>query len=172
MKYDVISADGHVDLIWLPPDLFTANAPSAMKERMPYVVEGAKGPEWVSAKGAKFGLMNGMGSAGREYVPGIIHRSDRMASTGLYDDGKKGIRRLTDPELRLKDQERDGVQAEVLYGVLGSSMRLNDHEAATKMLRIYNQWLAGFCRAHPDRYAGLACIPSHDMDAAVAEVRR
>jgi len=26
---------------------------------------------------------------------------------------------LTDPELRLKDQERDGVQAEVLYGILG-----------------------------------------------------
>ena len=25
---------------------------------------------------------------GREYVPGVIHRSDRMASTGLYDDGK------------------------------------------------------------------------------------
>ena len=83
MKYDVISADGHVDLIWLPPDLFTKNASAQFKDRMPYVVEGAKGPEWVSAKGAKFGLVNGMGSAGREYVPGVIHRSDRMASTGL-----------------------------------------------------------------------------------------
>ncbi len=29
MKYDVISADCHVDLIWLPPDLFTANAPAS-----------------------------------------------------------------------------------------------------------------------------------------------
>ena len=92
----------------------------------------------------QFGLMNGMGSAGRQYVPGEIHRSDRMASTGLYDDGRKGIRRLTDPELRLKDQERDGVQAEVLYGILGASMRLKDDEAATEMLRIYNQWLGGF----------------------------
>jgi predicted TIM-barrel fold metal-dependent hydrolase len=94
-----------------------------------------------------------------------------MASTGLYDDGLKGIRRLTDPELRLKDQERDGVQAEVLYGILGASMRLNDDEAATVMLRIYNDWLADFCRAHPDRYAGLACIPSHDVDAAVDEIK-
>ncbi|MEJ0069061.1 MAG: amidohydrolase family protein [Pseudomonadota bacterium] len=40
------------------------------------------------------------------------------------------------------------------------------------MLRIYNQWLAGFCRSHPERFAGLACIPSHDMDAAVAEIHR
>ena len=172
MKYHFISADCHIDLIWLPPDLFTANAPAALKDRMPHVAEGRKGMQWVAKNGGKFGLMNGMGSAGRQYVPGEIHRSDRMASTGLYDDGRKGIRRLTDPELRLKDQERDGVQAEVLYGILGSSMRLQDDEAATEMLRIYNLWLAGFCRTHPDRYAGLASIPSHDIRAAVAEVKR
>ena len=172
MKYHFISADCHIDLIWLPPDLFTANAPGALRDRMPYVVEGRKGLQWVAKNGAKFGLMNGMGSAGREYVPGEIHRSDRMASTGLYDDGRKGIRRLTDPELRLKDQERDGVQAEVLYGILGASMRLHDDEAATEMLRIYNHWLGDFCRTHPDRYAGLASIPSHDIGAAVAEIQR
>ncbi len=92
MKYDVISADCHIDLIWLPPDLFTSNASSAMKERMPYVTEGERGKEWVTKSGASFGLMNGMGSAGRLYEPGKIHRSDRMASEGVYDDGKKGIR--------------------------------------------------------------------------------
>ena len=172
MRYDVISADGHVDLIWLPPDLFTSNASAKFKDRMPHVVDGPKGPMWVSKNGANFGLLNGMGSAGREYVPGVIHRSDRMASTGLYEDGKKGIRRLTDVELRLKDQDRDGVQAEVLYGVLGSSMRLNDNEAADEMLRIYNDWLYSFCKPHPERLAGLANIPSHSMESAVAEVKR
>jgi uncharacterized protein len=172
MKYEVISADCHIDLVWLPPDLFTSNARAELKDRMPYVVDSSKGLRWVSKNGGNFGLMNGMGSAGREYVPGQIHRSDRMASTGLYDDGRKGVRRLTDPELRLKDQERDGVQAEVLYGILGASMRLNDDEAATEMLRIYNEWLVDFGRVHPERYAPLACIPSHDIDAAVEEVQR
>ena len=107
MKYDFISADCHIDLIWLPPDLFTSNAPAALKDRMPYVTDTRKGKMWVARNGANFGLANGMGSAGRQYVPGQIHRSDRMASTGLYDDGLKGIRRLTDPELRLRDQERE-----------------------------------------------------------------
>jgi len=172
MQYDVISADGHIDLIWLPPDLFTGNASAKFRDRMPYVEEGPDGLHWISRNGAKFGLVNGMGSAGRKYEPGVIHRSDRMASTGLYDDGKKGIRRLTEPALRLKDQDRDGVQAEVLYGVLGSSGRLNDGEAAIEMLRIYNDWLHDFCRSHPDRLIGLANIPSHDIDAAVAEVKR
>jgi predicted TIM-barrel fold metal-dependent hydrolase len=170
MKYDVISADCHVDLIWLPPDLFTANAPAALKERMPYVTDGPRGKEWVTRNGASFGLMNGMGSAGRKYEPGKIHRSDRMASTGLYADGDKGIRRLTDPDLRLKEQDRDGVQAEVLYGILGATSRLNDDEAAGTMLRIYNDWLADFCGHHPERFAGLACIPNHDTDAAVGEI--
>src|SRR5262249_8778905 len=121
MRYTRISADCHVDLCWLPPDLFTSSASAAMKDRMPYVTDGPKWPGGVTNKGATPGVMNGMGSAGREYVPGKIHRSDRMATTGLYEDGKRGIRRLTDPELRLKDQERDGVQAEVLYGILGAT---------------------------------------------------
>jgi len=172
MRYTRISADCHVDLCWLPPDLFTSSASAAMKDRMPYVTDGPKGPVWVTKKGAKLGLVNGMGSAGREYVPGQIHRSDRMAATGLYEDGKRGIRRLTDPELRLKDQERDGVQAEVLYGILGATRRLNDAEAAVELVRIYNEWLADFCDAHPDRYAGLACIPNSPVEAAVEEMRR
>jgi hypothetical protein len=158
MRYTRISADCHIDLCWLPPDLFTSSASAAMKDRMPYVTDGPKGLVWVTKKGANLGLANGMGSAGREYVPGKIHRSDRMAATGLYEDGKRGIRRLTDPELRLKDQERDGVQAEVLYGILGATRRLNDPEAAVELVRIYNEWLADFCDEHPDRYAGLACI--------------
>src|SRR3989440_7078575 len=172
MRYELISADCHVDLCWLPPDLFVQNASPTLRERMPYVVDGPKGPMWTTKAGANLGRVNGMGSAGREYVPGKIHRADRMASTGLYDDGRKGIRRLTDPELRLKDQDRDGVQAEVLYGILGASMRLNDDEAATEMLRIYDEWAADFGRTHRERYAPLACIPSHDIDAAVDEVKR
>ena len=172
MQYKVISADCHIDLIWLPPDLFTANASKELKDRMPYVTDGEKGPVWVSKSGAQFGLQNGMGSSGREYIPGQIHRSDRMAAEGLYEDGKKGIRRLTDPDLRIKDQDRDGVQAEVLFGILGASMRLNDNQAATEMMRVYNEWLADFCDTHPHRFAGLAAIPNHDVVGAVAEIGR
>ena len=166
MHYDVISADCHIDLIWLPPDLFTSNASAALKDRMPYVTEGPRGREWVTKNGASFGLDAGMGSAGRKYEPGKIHRSDRMATTGLYDAEQQRIRRLTDPDLRLQDQDRDGIQAEVLYGVLGATMRLNDDEAAGEVLRIYNEWLADdFCAKHPERYAGLANVPNHDVEA-------
>ncbi|HEY5646421.1 MAG TPA: amidohydrolase family protein [Pseudomonadales bacterium] len=172
MDYQIISADCHIDLPWLPPDLFVEGASAALRDRMPYVADGQKGPMWVTRGGASFGLQNGMGSAGREYVPGQIHRSDRMAEQGLYEDGRNGIRRISDPDLRLKDQDLDGIQAEVLYGILGASMRLGDETAAAEMMRVYNAWLADFCATHPERYAGLACIPNHDVDAAVAEIER
>src|SRR5713226_9377117 len=120
MRYEMISADCHLDLCWLPPDLFTSKASAALQERMPYTREGPRGPAWVTNKGASLGLVCGMGSAGREYIPGRI-------------------RRVTDPELRLKDQDRDGVQAEVLYGVLGTTGLMNDPEAAVEVLRFYNE---------------------------------
>ncbi len=172
MEYRVISADCHIDLPWLPPDLFSANASKSLKARMPYVTDGDKGPVWVSRNGGTFGLQNGMGSAGREYIPGQIQRSDRMAAEGLYRDGKNGIRRLTDPDLRIEDQDRDGIQAEVLFGILGAGQRLNDPAAAIEMMRIYNDWLADFCATRPERFAGLASIPNHDMAAAGAEIER
>ena len=172
MEYEIISADCHIDLPWLPEDLFRDNASAAFKDRMPYVTDTEKGRYWVSKHGAQFGLQNGMGSAGRVYVPGQIHRSDRMAEQGLYEDGANGIPRLTDPALRAKDQDLDGVQAEVLYGILGAATRLKDNDAADEMMRIYNAWLADFCATMPERFAGLASIPSHDVDAACAEVQR
>ena len=172
MRYTRISADCHIDLPWIPPDLFTANASTAMKDRMPYVAEGPDGPYWTCKGGTSFGLVNGVGPSGQKYVPGQHHRVDVMAATGLYEDGQKGIRRPTDPRLRAKDMDRDGVQAEVIYGILGAATRLNDPEAANEMFRIYNDWLTDFCRHDPERYIGLACLPYGDIDAAVKELYR
>jgi predicted TIM-barrel fold metal-dependent hydrolase len=172
MGYTRISADCHIDLPWLPPDLFTSNAPAALKDRMPYVVEGPDGPHWATKNIPSLGLTCSVGSTGQKFVPGQNHRVDVMASTGLYDDGKKGVRRPTDPVLRVRDMERDGVQAEVIFGILGAATRLRDHEAATEMFRIYNDWLVEFCHHYPGQCIGLACLPYGDIDGAVKEIHR
>ena len=104
--------------------------------------------------------------------PGRTHRVDKMAELGFFEDGKKDIRRPTDPHLRIKDMDRDGVDAEVIYGILGASSRLNDREASNEMLRIYNDWLKDFCSHYPEREIGLACLPYGDIDEAVKEIHR
>src|SRR4051812_26472155 len=100
-----ISADSHIDLVWLPPDLFTKNASRALRDRMPHVVDSDDGPAWVASTGAKFGLACGMGGSGRKFKPGLIYRADRMAAEGIYGDASRNSRRLTDPQQRVLDQD-------------------------------------------------------------------
>ena len=172
MQYNRISADSHIDLCWMPPDIFTSEATPAMRDRMPYVTEGPDGPYWTSKNGISFGLKNGVGPGGAKYEKGKHARADLMAATNLYEDGKNDIRRISDPHLRLKDMQSDGVDAEVIYGILGAATKLADHEAADEMFRIYNDWLADFCRHYPLQQIGLACLPYGNIEAAAKEVYR
>ena len=169
MRYNRISADCHLDMPWMPPTLFTENASHELKDRMPYVADGPDGPMWVTKNGANFGLKNGVGPSGAKLVPGQNRRVDIMAETGLFADGQKDIRRVSDPHLRAKDMDRDGVDAEVIFGILGSASKLKDHEAAAEMFRIYNDWLKDFCSVYPDRHIGLACLPYGDVDGGAGD---
>src|SRR5262252_5249921 len=47
MEYRVVSADDHIDLQWLPRDLWQARVPAAYRERVPRVVDTAEGPWWM-----------------------------------------------------------------------------------------------------------------------------
>ena len=118
------------------------------------------------------GIPGAVGSVGAPFVPGQNYRVDKMAETGLYEAGKRGERRPGDPHLRIKEMEKDGVDAEIIFGILGVASRVEDHEAANEMLRIYNDWLKDFCSHYPDRQIGLACLPYGDIEAAAKEVYR
>src|SRR5207237_8595414 len=108
MNYTRISADCHIDMPWIPADLFTANASVAIRERMPYVVDGPDGPHWTFRNGTSFGLVGGVGPSGQRLVPGQYYRLDKMAAVGRYEGGGRGIRRPSDPHLRRTAGETDG----------------------------------------------------------------
>ena len=94
MRYTRISADCHIDMPWIPNDLFTANASAAMRDRMPYVTDGPDGPHWTCKNGTSFGLVGGVGPGGAKLVPGpelpgrqdgrgrTLRRTARRASGG------------------------------------------------------------------------------------------
>ena len=170
MSHPILSADGHIDFPLLPETIWNDNAPAALRDRMPRVVETSHGRVWKSAKGTSLGLVGGMGSAGRPYVPGEIHRSDRMAEQGLYADQQRGIMRPAVPELRVKDQELDGVSGEVLYGILGASSRLEDPEVSAAVCWIYNEWISEFCSKAPGRFAGIGCLSSANPEETTGEI--
>lgn len=65
-----------------------------------------------------------------------------------------------DPVERLKDQDLDGVLAEVLYSSLGIVLlNMKQPELQMACLRVYNDWLAEFCAHNPKRLIGIGLYP-------------
>jgi uncharacterized protein len=80
---------------------------------MPYVEDGPDGPRWTTKSGINMGLVGGIGSVGGKFIPGQNYRVDKMAETGLYEDGKKGVRRPGDPDQRIKDMSSQSAGSDV-----------------------------------------------------------
>lgn len=182
MEYKTISADSHVDIPWLPEGLFVSNAPEKFKEHMPRVEDSHEGKVW-KVDGQVLGHVAGAGLKGlwEPYEAGLSKHMDQMAEAGFFSDGDKGLFHPTTPELRINDQERDGVQGEVIYGILGlgggfpvagNDYGVTDAARTIVLYDIYNRWLADFCETHPNRFAGLACLTSHDPEVAANQLKR
>ena len=77
-----------------------------------------------------------------------------------------------DVQERLKDQDLDGINAEVIYpSVIFNVYQVENLDIVKATFSLYNDWVADYCKGAPDRLFPLAAIPYHDP-AAAAEVRR
>ena len=168
MEYKIISGDGHIDLKWLPHDLFVSNAPAKWKDQAPRVVETKEGKRWYGEGRDLTTLTNGGLARMEPPKRGVAKHIDRMYEMGFFD----GQPHPSTPELRVRDQEIDGVDAEVIYGILGMGNLVEDRELLTLVYQIYNTWAADFCKASPERLVALACIPNDDPEIAAGELRR
>lgn len=158
----VISADDHIDLQYLPEDLFRSRLPTRLVDDGPQVVEGDDGPTWVTEGRTLGAWAGGTGSAARRSFRTALERA------GL---DRPGELRPTTPELRLADMDRDGVDATVMYGPV-RALDVRDPTLRSEVHRAYNDWLTSFCSASPDRLLGVAVVPAEDPAAAADEVER
>ena len=167
MDYKLISGDSHIDMTWMPGNVFLENAPAQYRDSVPRVVETDSGPHWI-AEGKDLGVYGGLGFGFTKPNRGQSKHIDMMYDAGFYEGGPHP----STPELRLKDMEIDGIEAEVIYGILGVGLRFEDPRMTSVVYEIYNSWAADFCNARPGKWAALACIPNHDPNAAATELRR
>ena len=96
------------------------------------------------------------------------HRGRRMKEAG-FDEQQC---RPANPKLRLEDLEQDGISAEVIYGIRFVEDSIKDPEVVTATFQAYNDFIAEFCEAGPERLIGIGVIPAHSPAAAAAELRR
>lgn len=67
--------------------------------------------------------------------------------------------------------ELDGVDVSILYPTAGLQLyKIPDGLLLTAMLRTYNDWLAEFCEASPNRLKGIAMINIDDVNEGAADL--
>ena len=75
MDYRIISADCHIDMTWMPGNLWVEHAPAKWRDQVPQVRETAEGPKWY-AEGKELGVFGGLGFVGGGLFSTVLVMSD------------------------------------------------------------------------------------------------
>ncbi len=163
VDYQMISVDDHIDLPYVPADLWVSRLPAHLVTRGPHVLIDHEGVGSWMCDGVNWGRWVGGKCDG-------VQRSYRTAleRAGLDIEGEL---RPTDPTLRLVDMDSDNIQATVMYGPV-AALEITDPDLRLAVYAAYNDWLAEFCADNPKRLIGVAMLPGEDVVGATAELRR
>ncbi len=147
----LISADDHLDIHAMPPDVWSSRLPQEWRERGPRVDETPEGPYWFCD--------------GRRVSPSGRKETGYIAA---HDHGF----RPGQVETRLEDMDRDGVRAQVVYGPTCTQLHVTDAALHEQVALVYNDWAAEFQSHASDRLILLPDIPSYDPGVATRELER
>lgn len=161
-KYQVISADGHVET---PPDSWSKYVPDQWRERAPRLIEMPDGGQAWIVEGQPI-LHNGQNITGGgpvKFAGGTYFNADGSAAEGAGSAVQ-----------RLREQDKDGIDAEVLFPPVFATRfieGIKEREPYRAMVAAYNTFLAeDYCSVAPDRLIGNAVIPVSGIEDALAEL--
>ena len=158
----VISADGHLEVL---PERWTDRVPQKYRDRAPRTVELPNGGQAQMIEGRPlqeaFFLDLRAGRPDGEWQP-----------TGLRVEDSAGT---GPPEQRLKEQDADGMSAEILYPAMVSGpglWRSIRHDNVYKsMVRAYNDWLGEeYAPLNRNRLVTMGVLPWTGVDDCIEEM--
>jgi len=148
-KYFIVSADAHANE---PADLWATRIDEQYRARVPRVITDEHGVKWRISEG---------------------HRPDRLRTDELEGEDRVRQQAGADPEERLRDMTRDGIDAEVIFPNKGLAMWATpDPQFAMAQCRVYNDWAWETFGAYNDRMSPAAAIATGDLEGSLAEVQR
>ena len=162
LDFKPISADGHLEV---KPERWSHRVPARYRDRAPRSVTLPDGGDGLLIEGQPLLEQNFIdlraGRASGDWSP-IGAKVEDAAGTGSA-------------EQRLREQDTDGLAAEVLYPnmVAGPVLWRNiTHDEPYKaMVRAYNDWLGEeYCSVDRDRLIGMGVLPWTSVDDAIAEM--
>ena len=164
--YKLISADSH---IVEPPDLYTTRIEPRFKERAPRMERmetptGRKYDAWF-LDGQQVGTLGAVMQAGQRFED-----PSQIDFLGMWEDVRLGA---YDPQAMIKENEMDGVWGACLQPSQGLFWyRIPDSALLSAICRVYNDWIADFCKPYPDRLKGIAMLNVDDVEEASQELER
>ncbi|MGH8613935.1 MAG: amidohydrolase family protein [Gammaproteobacteria bacterium] len=161
--YGIISADSH---FVEPPTMWAERVDQKFRDRAPHTVRGFNGRD------GEFFVCENVTP-----VPVAGFFGAGVPSEALAEHTKKGFEAapasVWDPAARIKDQDQDGVQAEVIYTSMGMPLYgLDDVALRVACFRAYNDWAVEYCSHNPKRLIPLGLITLEDISAGVQELQR
>ncbi len=161
--YRYISADSHLEGAGL--DEWPLRMPEQYRDRAPRRIKMPNGGYGLIVEGQTgLTITNGLG-----VFAGNSPEEYRPEEPRHVTDAGSGP-----PQQRLREQDVDGIDAEVLFTGVGGPARwtgIKNDDVYGALVRAYNDWLAeDYCSVAPDRLLGIGVIPQRGIDGAVAEM--
>jgi predicted TIM-barrel fold metal-dependent hydrolase len=164
--YELISADSHVIE---PGDLFQRGLPTGLRDRAPTLASWKGGSAWMVGDDISPAPLPKSAATGSGY------RLPQLEASRATIAFEEVLPALYDPGERVKAQDADSVDAEVLYGypyLWDAIKQLEDPELRFACARAFNDWIAEFCAHDPRRLIGVGRIPTSSIGDAHEEIRR
>ena len=111
----------------------------------------------------------------RPYLPEPYKRRLNLYPVENFDRTLGGSlgKRAVDAATQLADMQPEGIQLAILYPTAGLFIgEVRERDFAVALSRAYNDWMADYCRADPDRLKAVAMLQVLDVEAAAAELER
>src|SRR6266704_149366 len=165
-EWKLISADSH---IVEPPDMYTSRIAPKFRDHVPKM-ERRKTPKgreydaWV-LEGQQVGTLGAVMQAGQRFED-----PSQIDFLGVWEDVRKGAYTA---DAMLTENEEDGIWGSVLQPSQGLFWyRVPDSALLSEICRVYNDWIADFCKANPQRLKGIAMLNVDDVDEGCQELER
>jgi uncharacterized protein len=158
-NYRYISADGHFES---PPEQWTHRVAKRYRDRAPRRIKLANGRDALLLEGQQliYGGTSLYGGRPPETFDPTILDFDNTPGCGSA-------------EQRLREQDQDGIDAEVLFALDVRNPAIRDKAAFLAVIKGFNDYLAEeYCAVDRDRLIGVAVLPNIGAEEDVAEVER
>jgi len=158
-KYRYISADSHFEC---PPDQWTHRVPKEYRDRAPRRIRLSDGKDAIISEGRPITY------GGTSWVGG--RSPEEFNPTRIDYDGTPGC---GTPEQRLREQDKDGIDAEVLFALGIRQPSVRDKNARLAIVQGFNDYMAEeYCAIAPDRLIGVGVLPDCGAEEDIAEMER